>query len=101
MVPRHPSVGGSPKDAKRIAEVAELAYAQVSEACAARLEGSTPSFRTISHEEKRESNRASTPISKRDNTKGVVAIPSSTRMADPEHRAPFIGEFHTDERTAM
>ena len=28
------------------AEVAELAYAQVSEACAARLEGSNPSFRT-------------------------------------------------------
>ena len=27
--------------------MAELAYAQVSEACAARLEGSTPSFRTI------------------------------------------------------
>ncbi len=67
MVPRHPSVGGSPKDARKIAEVAvrhqivggppndarkiaevaELAYAQVSEACAARLEGSTPSFRTI------------------------------------------------------
>ena len=32
---------------KNKAEVAELAYAQVSEACAARLEGSNPSFRTI------------------------------------------------------
>lgn len=30
-----------------LAEVAELAYAQVSEACASRLEGSNPSFRTI------------------------------------------------------
>ena len=34
----------------KIAEVAELAYAQVSEACAARLEGSTPSFRNIFYE---------------------------------------------------
>ena len=31
---------------KIFAEVAELAYAQVSEACAERLEGSNPSFRT-------------------------------------------------------
>ncbi len=30
---------------KKFAEVAELAYAQVSEACASRLEGSNPSFR--------------------------------------------------------
>ena len=34
------------------AEVAELAYAQVSEACAARLEGSNPSFRTMYHSQK-------------------------------------------------
>ena len=36
------------------AEVAELAYAQVSEACAARLEGSNPSFRTMYHSRKLE-----------------------------------------------
>ena len=45
---RHQSVGGPPNiEFKKFAEVAELAYAQVSEACAERLEGSNPSFRTI------------------------------------------------------
>ena len=44
---RHQSVVGPP-DAKfkKIAEVAELAYAQVSEACPERVKGSTPFFRT-------------------------------------------------------
>gem|GEM_PF-7109673 len=39
---------GEAKDIQS-AEVAELAYAQVSEACVARLEGSNPSFRTMNH----------------------------------------------------
>ena len=50
MAVLHQSVGGPPPN-ETLAEVAELAYAQVSEACAARLEGSTPSFRIFSLEE--------------------------------------------------